>query len=64
VSLSISVIAGFLMSFGDLELSNSEASIYNQKVARDYVVDKLKEKNQVLNDLRSREAQLAEANVE
>jgi hypothetical protein len=52
------------MSFGDLELSNSEASIYNQKVARDYVVDKLKEKNQVLNDLRSREAQLAEANVE
>jgi hypothetical protein len=28
------------------------------------VVDKLKEKNQVLNDLRSREAQLAEANVE
>lgn len=64
MSLSISVIAGFLMSFGDLELSNSEASIYNQKVARDYVVDKLKEKNQVLNDLRSREAQLAEANVE
>jgi hypothetical protein len=52
------------MSFGDIELTNSESSIYNQKVARDYVMEKLKEKNQVLNDLRNREAQLAEAHVE
>jgi hypothetical protein len=64
VSLGLSVIAAFLISFADLEFSNSEAIIYNQKEARDYVIDQLKQKNQVLNDLRSREAQLSEANVE
>ena len=56
VSLGLSVIAAFLISFADLEFSNSEAIIYNQKEARDYVIDQLKKKNQVLNDLRSREA--------
>jgi hypothetical protein len=64
VSLGLSVIAAFLISFADLEFSNSEAIIYNQKEARDYVIDQLKQKNQVLNDLRSRETQLSEANVE
>lgn len=64
VSLGLSVIAAFLISFADLEFSNSEAIVYNQKEARDYVIDQLKQKNQVLNDLRSRETQLSEANVE
>ena len=64
VSLGLSVIAAFLISFADLEFSNSEAIIYTQKEARDYVIDQLKQKNQVLNDLRSRETQLSEANVE
>ena len=64
VSLGLSVIAAFLISFADLEFSSSEAVIYNQKEARDYVIDQLKQKNQVLNDLRSRETQLSEANVE
>jgi len=45
VSLGLSVIAAFLISFADLEFSNSEAIIYNQKEARDYVIDKLKQKN-------------------
>jgi hypothetical protein len=55
---------GLLISFADLEFSNTEAIIYNQKVARDYVKDNLQKKNSVLNELRSREAQLAEANGE
>ena len=64
VVISLVGITGTLFGFADLEIGSSEAFLHNEKAARDYVVDSLKEKNRILNALRAREAELLQSSSE
>lgn len=64
VVMSLVGITGTLLGFADLEVGSSEAFLHNEKDARDYVVDTLKEKNRILNALRAREAELLQSSSE
>ena len=58
VSMSVVGIVATLYGFADLGITYSEAALYNQKKARDYVFETLGQKNKILNELKAREAEL------
>jgi hypothetical protein len=57
-------IVGTLYGFADLEVTPSEAALHNEKDARDYVFQRLAEKNKILNALKARENELINATAE
>ena len=58
VLISISACILLLVGSADPEIVETEAKIYWDKQARDYVNQVLQEKNRVLNELRAREKEL------
>lgn len=63
-AIGLITIAATLYSFADLRMANSEALVYGEKVARDYVHEQLNAKNAQLNQLRAREAELLAATAQ
>lgn len=57
-------VVGTLYGFVDQEITPSEAALHNEKEARDYVFERLAEKNKILNSLRARENELLNATSE
>ena len=47
-----------LTAIADPSFTNSEVLLFNEKQARDYVISQLEAKNQKLNELRAKEAEL------
>jgi hypothetical protein len=64
VTISLVGIVGTLYGFADPEITPSEAALHNEKEARDYVFDKLAEKNRILNELRALENELLQTTSE
>lgn len=64
VSVSLVAIVGLLYAFADQGIAPTEALLHNEKEAREYVFEQLKEKNKILKALRQRESELLDATVE
>jgi hypothetical protein len=50
-----------LISASDPMMIESEALVYHEKIARDYVISELANKNKILNALKAREQELLQA---